>query len=330
MPQLQSKIERALRVDSDSMYERWLTDHSLIALAVDSHELGDFAIIRCAQTGKPLGMHGAAYLAELQRTLGVPAARFSLMLAATKQQQAFTRLHRVGETLTRLLLNEPVTFFMHALAEYGGWYQQGSCASLEEETGKVWATIQQRAHLYDAVRAGLDSRDEGALHMRTLLHACELLRRYLAIAFKHKQRDALTHIIHTLTLTQCVSDAEMQEVIACIKQTITTLILDVRDRRKEIKNSTNLVAEIRNLYGAGGGVWRAQGKADKYYSSDEASRVLLEALDIELVPQLSPLEELETSNRIKRAKAARKVSRSEPVYEGRAHKLTTLSSLKIQ
>ena len=125
----------------------------------------------------------------------------------------------------------------------------------------------------------------------------------------------------------CIRD----RVIERIKSTITSLILNVRDKRKDIKNSTNLVAEIRNLYGAGGGVWRAQGKGDKYYSTDEASRVLLEALDVELVPQLSPLEALETANRIRQDKAARKArGKSEPVYEGRAHKLTSLSALKIR
>ena len=117
MSKIQSKIERALSVDSDSMHERWFMDHSLIALAVDSHELSEFAIIRCAQTGKPIGAHNAAYLAELQRTLGAQHAAFVLKMAATKQQQSFTRVHQVGESLTRLMLNEPVAFFMHALSQ---------------------------------------------------------------------------------------------------------------------------------------------------------------------------------------------------------------------
>ena len=330
MSQTQAKIDRALAVNSDALHERWLMNHSLIALVTDAHNLQEFSIVRCSHTGKPLGHHSATYLAELQRTLGAEQARFALKLAAVRNRQCFTAVNVAGETLSELLMNEPIAFFMHALAEYGGWYKADESSNVVEQTERAWRIIQQRATVYDAIHAGLASDTSDSLHMRSLLHACELLRRYLAIAYKHKQRDALEYIVRILAQEPVTVDATMQDVIALLTRTISDLITHVRDKRKEIRSATNLISEVRDRYGVGGGIWRQQAKSDRYYSNDEASRVLLEALDIDILPELSALDALLTKNAIMRDKEARKQQRNEPQYEGKTLLSTAAVAITIK
>ena len=320
MSKLQAKIDRVLNVNCETMHERWLMNRSLLAVVTDSHNLREFAKIRCSHTGKPLGSYSAAYLGELQRVHGVERAQFVLKMMATKQEQGFMKYNVAGETLSEFLIQEPVAFFMHALAEYGGWYHGTLPSDIIERTESVWATIQQRGRVYDALVSSLASKEENSLHMRSLLHACELLRRYLAIAFKHKQEESMDSIVERLDAHSTILDADMQDIIASIHHSLSALILSVRNQRKEIKNATNLISEVRNKYGAGGGMWRQQGKGDKYFSLDEASRVLLEALDVNIIPELSPLDALTTSNRIRREKERQKEERQkeEKQYEGRA------------
>lgn len=307
-----ARVEKALAVNVSALIERWSTGQMLASVLSDAHNLREFSTIYCSQTGKPLGSRSALYLAEIQRVHGLEMARFVLQIEASKAQEHFTVYTVVGETLKKLMMEEPVTFFMLGLSSYLNW-RPSLDEQLESVAERNWQLIQKKAVAYRNIHEGVKS---GLLSMEELLTGCELVRRYLGIAGRHKQSGQLDQMLHWL-LNGPVADEAFQQLNDSIRDTIRFLLLKVQAKRAEIKNKTNLIAEARTQFG-GLGEWQALQKTDKHYSNNEATRLIIEVLGVDFPVPRNADERRDQRLRIQRRKERDKLIQDK-LFDGKTH-----------
>ena len=321
--EVKQKIERVLSVNTDALASRFWFFHKIEKKEIESHPLTRFKTIYCAESGMALGFRSAEYLNALVQIHGIEKAETCLYIESLRTYNHLFAYELIGETLQTALLQEPVFFFMRALAVYGGERRKENLSTLDN-LQEQYKGVERKARIFRAISVGLH---EKTLQIETLLTACELLRRYLAIAGKHAQTDSLTFILEILAREDTITDKIFSRVNAIIQETLSSTIRRVKEilekrNRKPSKNATTLISDVRQEIG-GLSAWQALGKTDNFHSADEATRAVLECLGIDLVMN-RPSNQAVTRNRIadmkqkeKALKKAEKERQEKTAYQGK-------------